>query len=202
MDARRNRPEAADEAEIRGGDLAAFGPPLSRALPLHGELGDGRDNARPLEPAGGGRFSVPAAGPVPGGDDGPLASREARVAAPPGAWDPGACHGRAPADSPAPPGARPRFLLVWLLLGALFFLGLRQAGRGYAELTGETLPSPLAFSRSAPYRYSVHFYDLRLTVNLAPLAREARVLAATAVKKVAPLFGRLRPHLGPLEKRR
>ena len=192
MDARRKRPEAADEAEIRGGDLVAFGPPLPRALPLHGELGDGRDDARPLEPAGGGRLSVPAAGPVSGGDDGSLASREAGVAAPPGAWDPGARRGRTPADPPAHTCAWPAFCLACLLLGILFFAGLTRAGRGYAELSGEAVPAPIALSRPAPGHFLVQVYDLRFNLDLKRYGLMARSLAARAGKNAVFLLHRLR----------
>ncbi|NLG83957.1 MAG: hypothetical protein GX493_04970, partial [Firmicutes bacterium] len=128
-----------------------------------------------------------------GGDDGFLAARPRKVVADPGDGSSGLDHGPSPTDPLLPAGFRPRFFfMLYFLLGVLFFLGLRQAGRGYAELTGEDLPPPLTFSRLAAHRYVVSFYDRRFTVNLVPLARRARFLVAEAGRRAAFLLDRLR----------
>ena len=199
MGAGKKRPEAKDEAAIRGGDLAAFGPRLPRALSLHGELGNGGEDARSVEPAGGDRLSAFAAGAVSRGDAGLLAPGPARLAADPGDRDSGTRRAQAPANPPAHAGSRAAFCLACLLLGILFFAGLTRAGRGYAELTGEFVPAPIAFSRPAPHHLLVGVYDLQFNVDLERLGRKARSLAKVTGKSAASLLQRLRAlaRLGP-----
>ncbi|MCL6557466.1 MAG: hypothetical protein K6U74_01450 [Firmicutes bacterium] len=84
-------------------------------------------------------------------------------------------------------------------MAVLFFAGLTRAGRGYAELTGEIVPAPIAFSRPAPHRLLIHVYDLRFTMDLERFGRKARALAAEAGKSAVSLLHHVRAlaRLGP-----